>query len=188
VAALVDFNGVGGIIALNKSTYEVNNYIPVYNDTTDYTYGICHAESTSRLYLTSDDYNTNTSSLWDCKLSIPTASTVARLSMIGDYVGPFVNGATINDAGIGGNWGTTNYQFYLTNIGAIGTSIINVSSSNSDFSSSFTGSQMLPFLLPSNSGTFLLQISKSATGPVSSSLIITYSDVSSPFTIYLSGV
>jgi hypothetical protein len=73
MAALVDFNGAGGIITLDPSaSYQVTNYIPVYSDTTDYTYGICHAESTSRVYLTSDDYDTNESSIWDCKITYPT--------------------------------------------------------------------------------------------------------------------
>lgn len=108
--------------------------------------------------------------------------TAVSLSFNGDYVGPFSNGATINETALGTAWSTTNFSFYLTNLGTLNTTITNVSMSNTDFSSSLSSS--IPFVLTSIN-SFNLNISKSVVGSASSTFTITHTDVSSPFVLYL---
>jgi len=195
VVLAVDFGGAGGLIVLNPSaSYELKNYIPLFTDTTEYMYGLCHAESTSRLYITSDDYNTDSSSLWDCKISIATASIFtsypsASINFTGEYVGPFANGATIDDAAIGGAWGTSTYYWTITNLGTVNTTIVDVQLSNTDFSASYyLGTPLfnptVPFVLtPINS--YIITLTKDpSVGAKSSVMTMNLSGL--PFTLNLS--
>lgn len=78
VVLCVDFNAVlnsGGLIVVDpSSSYAPFNFIQMYNSSSNFMYGICQAMYDSKMYITTDSFNTLSSSLWSCKVTKPSAS------------------------------------------------------------------------------------------------------------------
>jgi len=75
VVVAVDSGPPGCLIVLDPSaSWATSNYILRSTVAVEYFYGMCHAELDSRMYMTTDKYTTDSSSLWNCKITIPSSS------------------------------------------------------------------------------------------------------------------
>jgi len=117
---------------------------------------------------------------------IPTAS----IRVIGDYFGPWTNGATLDDNEIGAWSDIGGSKFlYFSNVGGMNTTITSMTTSSGDFSISISQSNFPFVLLASSANEYSISVvQRLGAGVRSSSITMSHSDVSSPFLIYFSSL